>query len=72
MMLAVAEPSFAQISAHGHISACDQNKALPDYANDYMGSQLTRYFFGYSDLKSTPRSSLAMYCISEYSAMTRP
>jgi tetratricopeptide (TPR) repeat protein len=51
MMLAVAAPSFAQISAHGYISDCDQTKALPDYAND---------------LKSTPRSSLARYCIAEF------
>jgi tetratricopeptide (TPR) repeat protein len=51
MMLAVAAPSFAQISAHGYLSGCDQKKALPDYAND---------------LKSTPRSSLAKYCIAEF------
>jgi len=50
MMLAVAAPSFAQISAHGYISDCDQTKALSDYAND---------------LQSTPRSSLAKYCIAE-------
>jgi hypothetical protein len=64
MMLAVAAPSFAQIGAHGYISDCDQNKALPDYANDYMGSRWTRSLLGHSDLKSTPRSSLAMYCIA--------
>ena len=51
MMLAVAAPSFAQISVHGYISDCDQTKALPDYAND---------------LKSTPRSSVARYCIAEF------
>jgi tetratricopeptide (TPR) repeat protein len=50
MMLAVAAPSFAQISAHGYLSDCDQKKALPDYDND---------------LKSTPRNSLAKYCIAE-------
>ena len=66
MMLAVAAPSFAQISAHGYISDCDQKKALPDYANDYMGSRWTRYLLGQSDLKSTPRSSLARYCIAEF------
>jgi hypothetical protein len=65
MMLAVAAPSFAQISAHGYISDCDRNKALPDYASDNMGSRWTRYLLGQSDLKSTPRSSLAMYCIGE-------
>jgi hypothetical protein len=66
MMLAVAAPSFAQISAHGYISDCDQNKALPDYANDNMQSRWTRYLWGQSDLKSTPRSSLARYCIAEF------
>ena len=65
MMLAVAAPSFAQISAHGYISDCDQNKALPDYANDNVESRWERYLWGHSDLKSTPRSSLAMYCIAE-------
>jgi tetratricopeptide (TPR) repeat protein len=66
MMLAVAAPSFAQISAHGYISDCDQNKALPDYANDNMESRWERYFWGHSDLKSTPGSSLARYCIAEF------
>jgi tetratricopeptide (TPR) repeat protein len=65
MMLAVAAPSFAQISAHGNISDCDQNKALPDYANDNMESRWERYLWGHSDLKSTPRSSLARYCNAE-------
>ena len=51
MMLAVAAPSFAQISAHGYLSDCDQKKALPDNDND---------------LKSTPRNSLAKYCIAEF------
>jgi tetratricopeptide (TPR) repeat protein len=66
MMLAVAAPSFAQISAHGYISDCDQNKVLSDYANDNMESRWTRYLLGDSDLKSTPRSSLARYCIAEF------
>ena len=66
MMLAVVAPSFAQISAHGYISDCDQNKALPDYANDNMESRWERYLWGHSDLKSTPRSSLARYCIAEF------
>ena len=66
MMLAVAAPSFAQISAHGYISDCDQNKALPDYANDNMESRWERYLWGHSDLKSIPRSSLARYCIAEF------
>ena len=65
-MLAVAAPSSAQISAHGYISDCDQNKALPDYANDNMESRWERYLWGHSDLKSTPRSSLARYCIAEF------
>jgi hypothetical protein len=46
MMLAVAAPSFAQISAHGYISDCDQNKALPDYASDNMESRWERYLLG--------------------------
>lgn len=50
MMLAVAAPSFAQISSHGYFSDCDQKKTLPDYSND---------------LESTPRSSLAAYCMAE-------
>src|SRR5271168_5190565 len=66
IMLAVAAPSFAQISAHGYISDCDQSKALPDYANDNMESRWTRYLWDHSDLKSTPRSSLARYCIGEF------
>jgi hypothetical protein len=66
MVLAVAAPSFAQISAHGYISDCDQNKALPDYANDNMESRWERYLWGHSDLKSTPRSSLARYCVAEF------
>jgi hypothetical protein len=51
VMLAVAAPSVAQISAHGYVLDCDQNKALSDYAND---------------LQSTPRSSLMRYCIAEF------
>jgi hypothetical protein len=65
MMLAVAAPSFAQISAHGYISDCDQNKALPDDVNDSMESRWARSLWGHSDLKSTPKSSLARYCIAE-------
>lgn len=56
MMLAVAVPSFAQISAHGYISDCDQKKALPDY---------------WSELESTPHSSLANYCIAEWQLQKR-
>ena len=51
VMLAAAAPSFAQIGAHGYVSDCDQTKAPPDYADE---------------LKSTPRSSLAKYCIAEF------
>lgn len=50
MMLAVAAPSFAQISSHRYFSGCDQKKTLPDYSND---------------LESIPRSSLATYCMAE-------
>ena len=45
VILAVAAPSFAQISALGYISDCDQNKALPDYANDNMQSRRMRYLW---------------------------
>jgi hypothetical protein len=65
MMLAATAPSFGQISAHGYISDCDQNKALPDDGNDSMGSRWMRTLWGDSDLKSTPGSSLAKYCIAE-------
>ncbi len=50
MMLVVAAPSFAQISLHGYLSDCDQKKTPPDYSDD---------------LESTPRSSLAKYCMAE-------
>jgi tetratricopeptide (TPR) repeat protein len=47
---AAAAPAFAQIEAHGSLSGCDQNKALLDYWNE---------------IKSTPRNSLANYCVAE-------
>jgi tetratricopeptide (TPR) repeat protein len=62
MMLAVAAPSFAQISAHGYLSDCDQKKALPDEVIS-IWTPRTNYA---NDLKSTPRSSLARYCIAEF------
>jgi hypothetical protein len=68
MMLAVAAPSFAQISAHGYISDCDQTKAPPDYANDLKSiwprweSALKSSTTG----KSPPPSSLARYCVAEF------
>jgi hypothetical protein len=69
MMLAVAAPSFAQISAHGYISDCDQTKALPDYGSARTFIQNSLYALHNqgtaNDLKSTPRSSLAKYCIAE-------
>ena len=64
MMLAVAAPSFAQISAHGYISDCDKNKALPDYANDYMRPRWTQSLLGDSDLKLSPRSSLTRLLVT--------
>lgn len=74
MMLAVAAPSFAQISAHGYISDCDQTKAPPDYANDlksvwsrwYSHLEPASAFKSTSTGNSTPRSSLAKYCIAEF------
>jgi tetratricopeptide (TPR) repeat protein len=73
MMLAVAGPSFAQISAHGYISDCDQTKALPDYANDLADRswvERVEELVGRGTVqvvsKSTPRSSLAKYCLGEF------
>ena len=51
-----AAPVFAQIDAHGYVSDCDQKKELPDY---------------WSELKSTPRSSLANYCMAELQLQKR-
>jgi len=72
MMLAVAAPSFAQISAHGYVSDCDQKKAVSDYANDpanrgWVGrvEELVGRGTVQAVSKSTPRSSLAKYCIAE-------
>ena len=73
MMLAVAAPSFAQISAHGHISACDQAKASSDYANDPANRnwiEQVEDLAGQGTVpavsKSTPQSSLAKYCVAEF------
>ena len=70
MMLAVAAPSFAQISAHGYISDCDQTKAPPDYGSAHtfiFNSLYTLHNQGTAnDFKSTPRSSLTKYCIAEF------
>ena len=73
MMLAVTAPSFAQISAHGYISDCDQTKAASDYANDPANRGLVERMeelVGQGTVpavsKSTHRSSLAKYCIAEF------
>ncbi len=68
MMLAVAAPSFAQISAHGYISDCDQTKAPPDYANDLKSiwSRWESALKSSTTGKSPPRSSLARYCVAEF------
>lgn len=73
MMLAGAAPSFAQISAHGYISDCDQTKAASDYANDPANRgwmERTEELIGRGTVpavsKSTPRSSLARYCVAEF------
>jgi tetratricopeptide (TPR) repeat protein len=55
-ILTLAAPVFAQIDAHGYSLACEQNKELPDYRDE---------------LKSTPRSSLAHYCIAELQLQER-
>lgn len=69
MMLAVAAPSFAQISAHGYISDC-QAKAPPDAGSAGTFISLIGSYARYNqetanDLKSTPPNSLAKYCIAE-------
>jgi hypothetical protein len=73
MMLAVAAPSFAQISAHGYVSDCDQKKAASDYANDPANrgwvervEELVGPGTVQAASKSTPRNSLAKYCIAEF------
>lgn len=73
MMLALATPSFAQISAHGYISDCNQTKAASDYANDPANRSWIEQMEGLvgrgtvpTVSKSTPRSSLARYCIAEF------
>jgi len=73
VMLAVAAPSFAQVSAHGYISNCDQTKAASDYANDPANrgwmermEELVGRGTVQKASKSTPRSSLAKYCIAEF------
>jgi hypothetical protein len=48
--LAVAVPAFPQETETQSPSACDQKKQLPDY---------------WKELKSSPRSSLANYCMAE-------
>lgn len=73
MMLAVAAPSFAQISAHGYVSDCDQMKTASDYANDPANrdwlermEELVGRGTVQAVSKSTPRSSLVKYCIAEF------
>jgi tetratricopeptide (TPR) repeat protein len=73
MMLAVAIPSFAQISSHRYVSECDQTKAASDYANDPANRgwmERMEELVGRGTVqkvsKSTPRSSLAKYCIAEF------
>ena len=72
MVLAIAAPTFGQISAHGYIPNCGQTKAAFGYANDPANrSWIERV----EDLagtgtvqavsKSAPRSSLAKYCVAE-------
>lgn len=74
MMLAVAAPSFAQMSAYGYLSDCDQKKVPPDYAN-YLESTWSRLeadlrpadaLKSSSTGESISRSSLAKYCIAEF------
>lgn len=62
MMLALAAPSFAQISAEGYISACDQTKAPPDETKSIWPLRTDDG----NHLRSTPRNSLAKYCTAEF------
>jgi hypothetical protein len=74
MMLAVAAPSFAQISAQGYISNCNQTKAPSDYVNDLesIWSRWISHLRSASALnsssagQSTPGNSLARYCTAEF------
>ena len=73
MMLATAVPSFAQISAQGYVSGCDQTKAASDYANDPANRgwvERMEEAVGRGTVqavsKSTPPSSMAKYCIAEF------
>jgi hypothetical protein len=72
MMLAVAAPSFAQISAHGYLSDCGQTKAASGFANDPANQswiERVEELAGRGTVpavsKSTPWSSLARYCSAE-------
>jgi tetratricopeptide (TPR) repeat protein len=50
LIVTVAAAAPAQITARGSLSGCDQRKALADYRDE---------------LKSSPHSSLASYCMAE-------
>jgi tetratricopeptide (TPR) repeat protein len=50
LILTIAAAAPAQITARGSLSGCDQRKALADYQDE---------------LKSSPHSSLASYCMAE-------
>jgi tetratricopeptide (TPR) repeat protein len=50
VILMAVVPASAQMSLRGSLSGCDQKKALPDYLNE---------------LRLSPHSSLASYCIAE-------
>ena len=65
ILLALASPAFAQISAHGHISACDQKKAQSDYANDSGSHGASIWLLQRDRPESTGRNSLASYCLAE-------
>ena len=56
-------------TGHGYLSDCDQAKASPDYGSARTFIQNLHYAQHNqgttSDLKSTPRSSLAKYCSAE-------
>jgi tetratricopeptide (TPR) repeat protein len=49
-ILTVAAPALAQVEVRGSLSGCGERKTLPDYQDE---------------LKSSPHSSLASYCMAE-------
>src|ERR1700739_1912475 len=73
ILMLAAVPSFAQISANGYVSDCDQTRAASDYANDPANrgwvermEELGGRGTGHAGSKSRTRNPLAKYCIAEF------